>query len=532
MAPYEPDSGLPNLLAHAAQTAPEHISLIQAETGEQVTAGELWRSSCDWCARLRALGAAPGDTVATMVGNTIDSFRIWAGAALAGVVEVPVSPDLRGAALQHVFSEARADVLIVDDAGWAAVQRDPALFGDVRTVVPIAAPAAPPVDVGRAVVPVADIAVQDVRYDVAGYALPGIDDVAMVLFTSGTTGPAKGVLVSWGQILSTSIGSFPADGATAADRIYSAFPSNHVSARVLPYVALMRGGSCVLRERFSANNFWPDVDRFGCTTTALATTMAAILLLAPPSADDAHHPLRNVMIAPLMQDWPAFAQRFDARVCTLFTMTEVSTPLVSGWGPDVWSSCGRVRRGFPHYELRLVDEQDREVPDGEIGELTCRAQTRSALNLGYLHLPEETEHAWRGGWFHTGDLFRRDAEGRFYFAGRLKDAIRHRGENVSAFEVEREVLDIADIASCAAVGVPSELSEEDIYLYLVGADGIAVDAEAVLAALAPRLARHMMPRFVEVVTELPLTATGKVHKAALREAACRKVSERAVVAAR
>jgi carnitine-CoA ligase len=505
--------GVPDLLARLALHDPDRVLLIQAESGHRETAGALWAAAQQRAARLGELGVDRGDRVATITANTVESVRLWAAICLLGAVEVPVGAELRGDGLAHVLTGSGASVLVVDELGSGRVATE-SVPASITTLV-----------VAGGVRPAVTAHVVDL-VDGIDRPLPvpvtepvRADDIALVLFTSGTTGPAKGVLVTWGQILSTSEGTFPAGTAGPDTVVYSAFPANHISARVLVHIPLVFGGTTVLRERFSASRFWPDVDRYGCTTVAFAMTMANILLQAAPQPDDADHPLRDVMIAPLIPDWPHFADRFGVRVCTLFTMTEVSTPLVSGWGPEVWTSCGRPRTGWPHYQLRLVDEAGSDVPVGEIGELTCRTEDPAGLNAGYLDRPEETERAWRDGWFHTGDLFRRDKQDRYHFAGRLKDAIRHRGENVSAYEVERAATTLDGVRAAAAVGVPSAWSEEDIYLYLVPQDGASVDPDVVRDQLAARVARYMVPSYVEVVDDLPYTPSGKVHKAVLRQRA-------------
>ncbi|WP_181779276.1 AMP-binding protein [Pseudonocardia pini] len=511
---------LPELLRDLAARHPERVLVSQAETGRTQTAAQLWQRAVDWTDRLRAQGVVPGDHVATMTGNTAECFALWVGIALAGAIEIPVSVELRGSALEHVFAESRATLLVVDDRGREALATDATGLAGIRTVLTttVDRPGANRwLPVGIDVVPCPPREVDPTPE--TGMRLPGSTDIALVLFTSGTTGPAKGVLVPWGQLLSTCEGAFPVD-ATGPDRcMYSAFPPNHISARTLPYLAWLRGGRAVLRERFSASAFWDDVDRHGCTTTALAATMGVFLLGAPSTPDDHAHALRDVMIAPLIENWETFAARFGVRVCTLFTMTEVSTPLASGWGPDRPTTCGYLRQGYPGYEARLVDADDRDVPVGEPGELAVRTAEPGTLNAGYLHREEETRHAWRGGWFHTGDWFRRDEQGRYQFAGRMKDAIRHRGENVSAYEVEREVLRTDGVAGCAAVGVPSADAEEDVYLFVVPEEGVDIDTTRLLEELRPRLARYMMPSYVHVVDALPLTATGKAHKTRLRDLA-------------
>jgi crotonobetaine/carnitine-CoA ligase len=216
---------------------------------------------------------------------------------------------------------------------------------------------------------------------------------------------------------------------------------------------------------------------------------------------------------PLSEDAPSFAKRFGVDVYTLYNMTEISTPLVSELNPTKIGSCGQARAGV---ELRLVDENDCEVAVGSIGELIVRSDAPWTLNSGYFKNPEATSAAWRNGWFHTGDAFRKDAEGTFYFVDRMKDAIRRRGENISSFEVEAEIAAHPAIAEVAVIPVPSEIAEEEVMCVVALIPGHSFDPKDLLKFLEPRLAHFMLPRYVRIVDALPKTPTQKIQKHLLR----------------
>jgi crotonobetaine/carnitine-CoA ligase len=219
------------------------------------------------------------------------------------------------------------------------------------------------------------------------------------------------------------------------------------------------------------------------------------------------------LMFPVVADHREFEARFGLKIRTLYSMTETGPVTASGWSPDDATSCGRIQ---PGYQLRIVDEDDYEVPDGTVGELIVRADEPWVLSAGYLDMPEATAIAWRNGWFHTGDAMRRDAAGNFYFVDRIKDAIRRRGENISSFEVEAHVLAHPDVAECAAVAVPSEWGEDEVKIVVVATAGIT--PVALIEFLADRMPRFMIPRYVEFVEELPKTdATFRVRKVELRE---------------
>ncbi|MCU0976601.1 MAG: AMP-binding protein, partial [Steroidobacteraceae bacterium] len=208
-----------------------------------------------------------------------------------------------------------------------------------------------------------------------------------------------------------------------------------------------------------------------------------------------------------------FHERFGADVYTIFNMTEISSPIVSAPNPAVRGTCGKVRPGV---EVRLVDDNDCEVPAGAVGEMIIRTERPWAMNHGYYKNTDATARAWRNGWFHTGDAFRRDDEGNFFFVDRMKDAIRRRGENISSFEVEAEIVAFPAVREAAAVAVPSEFGEDEVMAVVAPAAGQQVDPVALIEFLRTRMAYFMIPRYIRVLAELPKTPTAKVMKAELR----------------
>jgi crotonobetaine/carnitine-CoA ligase len=215
----------------------------------------------------------------------------------------------------------------------------------------------------------------------------------------------------------------------------------------------------------------------------------------------------------------AFEQRFGTRVCTSYGMTEVPSMIATGWDHGPWQTCGTVCEGWPWPEVELVDQHDRPVPVGQVGQMVVRTRAPWALNAGYHRDPEATAEAWRNGWFHTGDAFTRDEQGRYYFVDRMKDTIRRRGENISSFEVESAVGAHGAVAECAAYGVPDGFGGDDVMVAIVPAPGEPLpDPEELFAFLEASMPAYMVPRYVEVIDELPRNATTlRVQKFVLRE---------------
>jgi crotonobetaine/carnitine-CoA ligase len=302
-------------------------------------------------------------------------------------------------------------------------------------------------------------------------------------------------------------------------------PIFHNSGRAALNSALVRGACFVFREKFSGARFWDDIRQHNCRAASLVGPMTALLNSLPPQDNDADNPLRAILCGPLIPEIEAFEKRFELRVATGYGQTEVGMALVTDWDHGPWKNCGRPRTSYPHSEVRVVDEHDQPLGPDEVGELVVRSAEPWALNAGYYRLPEATAEAWRNGWFHTGDAFRYDEEGWFYLVDRMHDAIRRRGENISSFEVESLVSGHPDVEECAAVAVPAKLGEDEVRVVLVVRDPARFDPEELLLWLEPRMPRFMLPRYVDVVSELPRNeTTQRIKKHELRSRGIRPVT--------
>jgi crotonobetaine/carnitine-CoA ligase len=346
---------------------------------------------------------------------------------------------------------------------------------------------------------------------------PEVWDVSCLIYTSGTTGPSKGVLVPWGE-LHNLCSAAPDDFLAPGDAYYSIYPAFHVSGKSSLYVAALHSAHVVFRETLSVTDFWGDVRAHEVRAAGLVGPIASLLLLMPPQPDDADNPLDRILIGPVIPQVEEFKRRFGvAHVTTGYGMTEIGAPVIAGWDPPLNGTCGKRRIGPPGFEVKIVDEHDRTVPVGQVGELVVRSYEPWAMNLGYWRDPEQSQKAWRNGWFHTGDGFREDEDGWLYFVDRMKDALRRRGENISSFEVEAGVAEHPAVAECAVIGVPSEVGEDEVKVIIVRKRDMHLEPADLIEFLIPRMPRFMIPRYVEFVDELPKTdATLRVRKVELR----------------
>ncbi|MEY2566706.1 MAG: carnitine-CoA ligase [Actinomycetota bacterium] len=491
---------LTNLLARRAADTPDQV-FLQDVGGQQLTYGELQDRILRWAGALQEAGVTAGETVVTMLPASLEAFAVWLGIASLRAIEVPLNTSYRGPMLEHTVNTAAARLAVVTSAFVPQFDEVRSSLSSLeRIIVPDGA------DEGFA-----DDAVPAKDLEPAAY-----HDIACMIYTSGTSGPSKGVLMPWGE-LHQFVTSVPTDVLADDGVYYLCLPVFHVSGKSGIYICAEHEARMVVRETFSLTEFWNDIRTFGVTSTGLIGVMASFLMAMPEQADDGEHPLQHVTMGPLVAEVEDFKRRFGVKVSTGYGMTEIGVPMSSdGWNLANETSCGRVRTGYPGYEVRVVDEVDRALGPGQVGELIVRTAEPFTMNAGYYGMPAETAHAWRNGWFHTGDAFRYDDDGNFYFVDRIKDAIRRRGENISSFEVEAYVVKHPAVAECAAVGVPSEHSEDEVKVVVVPAPGASLDPAALIEFLIPTMPRFMIPRYVEVVDALPKTPTMRVRKVELR----------------
>ena len=492
------------LIDRHARERPDHIFVL-FEDGGGWTYADLRERVAAWAAGLQALGVAQGDYVLSWQANSREALATYFALNYLGAISVPINTAYRGGLLQHVIHNSGATLMVAD--GRLVDRLNDVDTGRLATLVSIGE--AGPVPPHLTVVPHAVLA------EATGEPAPPARPIQpwdgnIVLYTSGTTGPSKGVMCSYAHSWASTYGF---QHHTSQDRHLVPLPLFHTTGAVTVYAALVRGGSVVLVDGFDTRRFWELVRRFEVTTTGLLGVMMQFLLKQPPGPQDRDHSLKTVLIAPVDADTPKFCERFGVRAFTLFNMTEISIPIF-GRDPETPGLCGRKREGV---EVRLVDEHDVEVPEGQAGELVLRTDLPWAVSHGYLNDPAATAATWRNGWFHTGDSFRRTPEGDYYFLDRRKDFVRRRGENISSFEVESEIATHPQVAEVAVVGVPSPLGEDEVMAVIAPAPGQVVDPVELIDYLRPRLAHFMIPRYVRTLASLPKTPTQKVIKHVLRD---------------
>jgi crotonobetaine/carnitine-CoA ligase len=504
---------LPRLVHHHASSAPDRIALTSIGQGS-VTWAELWERSRQWAGWLKENGVARGDRVVTLIPQSLEAAYVWMGCCAIGAVEVSINGEYRGEWLRHALQVASARVVVLsrryleqllpvlEGSGIDSILLHDDVAGTEAGTPKIRIVCTPPTSAQS---------VPDAPPDTFPH------DIACVLYTSGTTGHSKGVLVPWAQLHATcAIGSrFERPGKPQV--YYSPYAPYHVSGRGALYCAAITCSETVIREAFSLTSFWDDIRRHGCTWTCLFGTPLRFIANLPPQPDDADNPLELILMNPLLPEADALKRRFGFEAYSGYGMTEIGNAFVVPPEEVTSANAGRCGRPLPGIEARIVDENDYPVDPGIAGELVVRSEEPWMLTPGYLGAPEATAMAWRNGWFHTGDMGRMDDQGNFYYMDRSKDMIRRRGENISSFELEAAVLSHPCGGEVAAVGIPASLGDEDVLIAVVAKASMRIDQTELTAFLTNIVPRFAVPRYVRQMDSLPKTqATQRIQKHVIR----------------
>lgn len=496
------------LLAVRAAEVPDACFLRFAD--QELTFGEVHERVTALAAGLAALGVDRGDLVPLIMPNRAEFVTTWFALCRLGAVATFINTAMRGPALAHAINLGDSDVAVVDGSLLQSLDAVREQLVHLRRIVVVGDPVADgPVD-----------GVERIAFDTIASEAPLVPavvsdrDPAMIMFTSGTTGPSKGCLLSHRYAVRQAEMMVEHLQFRADDVLYCPFPLFHLDAAVLTVMpALVLGATAAVSRQFSVSRFWPEVRAFGATVFDFMGATLTMLHKQPPAPDDADNGVRLAWGVPVPDFADEFEARFGLRLVELYGSTDAGVPIYQPLDqPRRAGSCGRSTAS---YDVRLFDEFGVEVPVGEVGEIVIRPNEPSIMSQGYSGMPAATVAANRDLWFHTGDFARQDADGWFSFVGRRSESIRRRGENISAFEVEEVVKLHPDVLDAAAYGVPSDLTEDDVMVAIVERPGTTVDPAELIEFCRERMARHMLPRYVEQLAQLPRTPTEKVQKQSL-----------------
>jgi carnitine-CoA ligase len=476
-------TSLPALLAQHARERPDRdflrtsdgaIDYRDADARVDELAGGLQRS-----------GVQPGEHVVLVMSNSIEHVLVWLALNRIGAVSVPINPDLTDPLLTRCVDLVRPALLVVDPEHRPRFDRS-------HVGVPVRTCAELP----RATSSTGDVDPLS---------------AAAMLFTSGSTGVPKACVLSQHYLLRQAQLHTVHLRLGSNDVLYTPFPLFHIDAATLTVgAALAVGATAALSRRFSASRFWSEIATYGATVFNFMGATANILWKQPPSPAERQHSVRLAWGVPMPACEPGWRDRFGFPLVEVYGLTDAGVPAYQPLDlPRRNGSCGRV---IPEYDVSIRDAEDNALPAGCIGEISIRSEEAGMVMTEYYAMPTETREALRGGRFHTGDLGYLDEEGYLYFVSRGKDVIRRRGENIAATDIDDAVASHPGVREAAAVGVPSELSEDDVKVFVVVQPGHRVTPEDVITHCANLLPAHMLPRYVEIIGDLPKTPTEKVER--------------------
>jgi len=471
---------------------------------EEVT----WREVLSYAQRaangLLALGIRPTERVALMMSNRPEFIWLHLGILMIGAHSVPVNISQRGVTLEHILADSDAAAVVFQSDLRDAVLKVAPRLPFLRHLIGFELTTAGSVDydVERL------LAAPDVEPDVE---LADPSGGVGMMYTSGTTGPPKGV-VATGYDLTPIHRLLEASGVRPGETMYTGLPLFHGNALLVSMLgSIFLDAQLALAPKFTASGLWNDCRRYDAVSFNALGGMISILLKQPPGPGDRNHGVRTVLSAGCPRDrWREFEDRFGVRIIEWFGMVDAPGILLNADGHV--GSMGRS--GVAGVEFGVVGEDDAWLGPNQVGELVFRHPKGRLTH--YHKLPEATEAANRGGWFHSGDLAEFDPEGFFYYRGRKKESIRKLGENISAWEIETVINGHPQVLDSAAHAIASPLGEDEVKLCVVRRPGATLDAEEVVSYCTGRMAHYAVPRYVEFVEALPKTATERNQYAALR----------------
>ena len=468
---------------------------------------------------LARMGVGHSTHVAFMMENSPEIILLYIALGKLGAVSVPVNTAAKGELLAYYLNQSDSELLIADAS---LVQRLVPVAARVPKLRHLVALAEKP---GDKTMPQSGLELPQSDFGEllqAPETAPDVEvqfhDLHSLIYTSGTTGPSKGNLSTHAHALTCGFQLAEAFGYRPDDVLYVCLPIFHGNAwlcSVLP--ALVADASIAVSRRFSASGFWDDIRRYGATQFNALGAMTNFIWARPPSPGDRDHKVRQVMVVPTpKQYFHDFEKRFGVKLTSVYALTDCGMVTVRGPADpeEKWSSAGKA---CTDVEIRIVGEHDFELPRGETGEVVVRPSMPWIHAQGYYNMPEATASSRRNLWFHTGDRAYMDEDGYIYFVDRKKDAIRRRGENISAFEVEQIILMHPAVLDVAAFPVTSEHSEDEVMVSLLIREGKSITEAQLVEHCRENMAYFMVPRYIEIVAALPKTMTEKVEKYKLKQ---------------
>jgi crotonobetaine/carnitine-CoA ligase len=501
------------LLSQRAQTEGERCFLLFEN--ERIAYRQLNECSNRLANGLDALGIKPNDGVAIMVPNRPEWLYAFFATQKLGAYAVPVNVALKGEGLAYILNHCEARTLIIGSELFPQFEPIRASLSRLEhVIVDLAAPDGSQGPPPSGTIPLAQLMASASPAEVVRPVDPSA--ISNLMYTSGTTGLPKGVVMRNRAVDLAGPGLFSIPIYRPDDILYTCLPLFHGNALYLTVLrALANGLTVALSRRFSASRFWDEIRHYGATTFNVLGAMIPILLKQPPRPDDGQNPVRLVLSAATPAwAWQEFEKRFNLTVWEGYGAVDGGGFSLMNIGQAPKGSMGKPPPGV---EAKVVDDDGVEVAAGEVGNLVFKIDNPETRRVEYFKNPQASEAKVRRGWFSTGDLAYCDSEGNFYFADRKTDSIRRRGENISSFEVEKIINQHPAVLESGAYGVPSELGEDDVMVAVVLRTGQTVAPEELIGFCQERMAKFMLPRYIDFRSSLPKTETHRIQKTELKK---------------
>jgi crotonobetaine/carnitine-CoA ligase len=507
--------------ALATRLADDPDGLYLDFDGFRMSARDMDRAANRIAHGLAGLGVRHGDRVATLIENSPEQVVSFFAALKLGAIQVPINTAYKGEFLRHVLADSGARVMVVQGelasrVGEVCADGGAAELAELRAVVVVG-----PTDASMAGVPTADWETlrEEGSDDPPAGAPAQPSDLACFIYTAGTTGPSKGCMLPQHYIVALAEQIARAWQRRPDDVVLTPLPLFHFNAISVCVVGtLITGGSAAIVRKFSVSRFWAEVKRTDATMLSMLGSLAILVANAQDVPEQQGHRLRLCAAAPMPPDTDRiWRERFG---CATFSggygLTEAS--LISMLPAGETNKVGAAGKlNDEEFEVRLVDDEDRDVATGEIGEIVCRPTGPNLMFAGYWRRAEATVEVLRNLWFHTGDLGRLDEDGFLYFVDRKKDYLRRRGENISSFEMERTFIAHEAIKDVAVHAVASDQGEDDVKVTAVLQEGAVVTEQELCRWSVDQVPYFAVPRYIEFRTDLPRNPVGRVLKYELRD---------------
>jgi crotonobetaine/carnitine-CoA ligase len=519
---------LAGVIQQQAETRPDFTVLTVEGAGvrpdETRTFAQLWEQGQCLASGLHRLGLRPGDKLGTLLANHAEFVELMVAGSLLDLTLVPIDPRTKGDKLVYMLASVRCKAVVAGDYALAEVSAVRAQIASLQWLIGL------PTDEGKATVeqlraidamPYAELAAGPVQPELLPGASP--DSALELIYTSGTTGDPKGIVMTHRRYVETAR-SLPAFfGFQADDRLYSGLSLTHANAQLITLgTALVNAIPCVLSRRFSKSRLWEITRQYGCTNFTLLGGMTTAIYAEPPKADDANNPVRSIISAGMPAAiWEDFAQRFDVRLYEFYGAAEGG---LTGNPPGV-GPVGSIGKPVASLDYRLVDDAGADVPKdahGErVGELLFRPKDGTPFKVEYYGNPEASARKCAGGWLHMGDEVREDRDGWLYFLCRKGSGIRRNGDFINSAFIEKVIAEQPEIDDVYVYGIPSANGvpgEKDVVAAVVPRQAEPFDVQALFRICRARLEANFVPSHIQVLQQIPKTASEKPLERFLVEA--------------